>query len=429
MAARRALARRDAARGARGLGARGQGTGPTGAPRAGALLAMPAAVHADARSRSRSSTTSSACPSSRSGSPPRRSWSARAHGADLPPEPDDARAQPHRGQHRRAHRPAQPPRAAGRPRGRAGGRHGRRARVRWSCSTSTASRTTTTASATSPATSCLRASGGVWTTRSARAGPPTGSAATSSACVLRPGLAGTAPPTVAAATALCDEGDGFIVKSSFGQVLLPTEANSVTAALQLADQRMYAHKHGGRGGAVKQTTDVLLSTLREREPDLHDHLEGVDLACGGGRRARWACPSPTRPTSSRAAELHDIGKIAIPDAILRKPGPLDAAEWEFMRAPHDHRRAHPDGGAGAAVGRQARALQPRALGRPGLSRRARGHGHPARRPHRQRLRRLRRDDRRPPLPQRHAAERGARPSCAAARARSSTRTWSRSSAS
>jgi HD-GYP domain-containing protein (c-di-GMP phosphodiesterase class II) len=33
----------------------------------------------------------------------------------------------------------------------------------------------------------------------------------------------------------------------------------------------------------------------------------------------------------RAAELHDVGKIAIPDSILHKPGPLDAREQEFMR--------------------------------------------------------------------------------------------------
>src|SRR3954447_9889867 len=32
-----------------------------------------------------------------------------------------------------------------------------------------------------------------------------------------------------------------------------------------------------------------------------------------------------------AAELHDVGKVAIPDAILEKAGPLDDTEWEFMR--------------------------------------------------------------------------------------------------
>jgi two-component system, cell cycle response regulator len=33
----------------------------------------------------------------------------------------------------------------------------------------------------------------------------------------------------------------------------------------------------------------------------------------------------------RAAELHDVGKMAIPDEILHKPGPLTDEEWSFVR--------------------------------------------------------------------------------------------------
>lgn len=33
----------------------------------------------------------------------------------------------------------------------------------------------------------------------------------------------------------------------------------------------------------------------------------------------------------RAAELHRVGRVAIPDAILDKPGPDDDADWAFMR--------------------------------------------------------------------------------------------------
>jgi HD-GYP domain-containing protein (c-di-GMP phosphodiesterase class II) len=35
---------------------------------------------------------------------------------------------------------------------------------------------------------------------------------------------------------------------------------------------------------------------------------------------------------TRSAEMHDIGKLAIPDAILHKPGPLNEAELRFVRS-------------------------------------------------------------------------------------------------
>lgn len=42
-------------------------------------------------------------------------------------------------------------------------------------------------------------------------------------------------------------------------------------------------------------------------------------------------PAAQFPDIRRGALLHDIGKMAIPDAILLKPGPLDAREWEIMQ--------------------------------------------------------------------------------------------------
>ncbi|NYE62032.1 putative two-component system response regulator [Duganella sp. 1224] len=33
-----------------------------------------------------------------------------------------------------------------------------------------------------------------------------------------------------------------------------------------------------------------------------------------------------------AAPMHDVGKIGIPDSILRKPGPLDPEEWQVMQS-------------------------------------------------------------------------------------------------
>jgi len=42
-------------------------------------------------------------------------------------------------------------------------------------------------------------------------------------------------------------------------------------------------------------------------------------------------PDPDAIHIRRGATLHDIGKVAIPDSILHKPGPLDEQEWTIMR--------------------------------------------------------------------------------------------------
>src|SRR5215212_9246 len=134
----------------------------------------------------------------------------------------------------------------------------------------------------------------------------------------------------ACSAALNERGEGFEVTSSFGVVVLPEEADSPTLALQLADRRMYARKGGRRVSAGRQSRDVLLRTLSERRPDLQVRLRDIgELALAVGRELHMG--PEALDEVARAAELHDVGKIAVPDAILDKPGALDPVEWSFMR--------------------------------------------------------------------------------------------------
>jgi diguanylate cyclase (GGDEF)-like protein len=133
-----------------------------------------------------------------------------------------------------------------------------------------------------------------------------------------------------AAAALAEIGEGFSITSSYGLVSLPREATTPSTALQLADDRMYGHKGSQRGSPSSQGRDLLMQVLREREPELEEHVDDVGLlALAVGRRL--GLDREALDEIARAAELHDVGKIAVPEAILRKPGPLDDAEWEVMR--------------------------------------------------------------------------------------------------
>ena len=151
-------------------------------------------------------------------------------------------------------------------------------------------------------------------------------------CVLARVLPQDAPDTVdCAAQALADHGDGFSVRASCGWVMLPDEQGAdPSAALRIADRRMYAQKNLARASAGRQTVDVLLKVLSERSADLGTHLHDVTGLCRAVAERMSLEVEEVGPLL-QAASLHDIGKAAIPDAILDKPGPLNAEEWEFMR--------------------------------------------------------------------------------------------------
>ena len=136
------------------------------------------------------------------------------------------------------------------------------------------------------------------------------------------------------------------VTVSIGAARSSSRGESCETLIELADEAMYNAKHCGRDTirlagdptpeAESEEPDAvntaaalaLASSLREGAPARHAEQVG-DLAAA---TARLLGLPPTMALTCRLAGLlHDVGKVAIPDVILTKPGPLTAGEWERMR--------------------------------------------------------------------------------------------------
>jgi len=72
-----------------------------------------------------------------------------------------------------------------------------------------------------------------------------------------------------------------------------------------------------------------LVDMRERSSGRHVlRVQAMSLVLG----KKMGLSSRHLERLARGAVLHDIGKVAVPDRILLKPGPLDDQEWEVMRS-------------------------------------------------------------------------------------------------
>ncbi|MDO8688597.1 MAG: diguanylate cyclase [Dehalococcoidia bacterium] len=136
------------------------------------------------------------------------------------------------------------------------------------------------------------------------------------------------------------------VRLSIGAAVFPTDSATRLEIISLADAAMYASKRSGGGIlTMAHATDVgflaaqnntfsvlegLVTAVDNKDHYTRSHSEHVAKFA-----LRLADTLGMDPDAKRliriAALLHDVGKIGIPDHILRKPGPLDAAETETVR--------------------------------------------------------------------------------------------------
>ncbi len=151
-----------------------------------------------------------------------------------------------------------------------------------------------------------------------------------------------------AAIGICHRPEGSTgqipISLSAGVALFPEEAPSRTAAVQLADDRLMRAKTGARRDgpvpalrrALRESVagfpmlDALLTSVDAKDRYTRRHSEDVlnySLAIARALGLDMAAQHEIEV----AALLHDVGKIGVPDPILRKPGPLTAAEFEAVQ--------------------------------------------------------------------------------------------------
>jgi putative nucleotidyltransferase with HDIG domain len=101
---------------------------------------------------------------------------------------------------------------------------------------------------------------------------------------------------------------------------------------QLVEQRTseLTAKHVELEQSYDDTLEALGSALDLKDAETEGHCQRVTAFCISIARS-MPVPDAYLAILARAAFLHDIGKMAIPDGILRKPGPLNDEEKQIMR--------------------------------------------------------------------------------------------------
>jgi response regulator RpfG family c-di-GMP phosphodiesterase len=98
------------------------------------------------------------------------------------------------------------------------------------------------------------------------------------------------------------------------------------AAVSLDNARLFASLQD----AYLMTIRSLVLALEAKDAYTHGHSQRVTAICER-IGTMLGMSSDDLDCLRTAATLHDIGKIAIPESVLNKPGPLNDAEWDMLR--------------------------------------------------------------------------------------------------
>jgi putative nucleotidyltransferase with HDIG domain len=116
-----------------------------------------------------------------------------------------------------------------------------------------------------------------------------------------------------------------ISSPAFWASLEAADLNATVAAAEPEERAIEA-----TGERLDQIATAFAWVIDAKSSFTFEHSDRVSsLAVGAAERLGFTDTAITR--LKRAALLHDIGKLAVPNAILDKPGPLTAAEWHVVK--------------------------------------------------------------------------------------------------
>jgi diguanylate cyclase (GGDEF)-like protein len=151
-----------------------------------------------------------------------------------------------------------------------------------------------------------------------------------------------------------DSGSRIPIEMSFGWAVYPRDAESALELLTLADSNLYEYKHSGgfanrshieateegrieirrlknrASGGSFGVLDALVTAIDNKDHYTRRHSEEVTHYSLLVAKELNYSEEALRAVRISGL-LHDVGKIAIPDEILRHPGELGKDEWEIMR--------------------------------------------------------------------------------------------------
>ena len=144
---------------------------------------------------------------------------------------------------------------------------------------------------------------------------------------------------------IAPDGARIPLRMSFGASSFPEDGRDVAALIAVADANLYESKRwGGDTVTVRpepvssdavdsrafSTLDSLVSAVDNK--DHYTRRHSAQVAEYSGQIAKvLGLPAEQMEALQAAALLHDVGKIGVPDRILRKPGSLTPKELEYMR--------------------------------------------------------------------------------------------------